>query len=165
MPEAMSFLSVWCSSRRSPASVPDSVEIQADALSVTVLGHDGRIWKSGPYDYPALPRNASRSDVPTFNGLVVIAPAFFSEERERKVTLRASLYLTLFGDSRLKTVPLQTTPINVMDGLQCRLTGVFNRFSCQSALRWPARLVYARFGESDIQSLRSRFPTPQLPPG
>jgi hypothetical protein len=131
--------------------VPDAIDIEADALAVTLQSSDGQSWKSGFYDLPGVPKKRNRSGVPVFNGLVVIPRAFFNEERERSVTFRASIYLTLFGNDRMKTVPLQSKPVNVMDGLQCAI-GALSDLHCASPFRWPARLVYAKFGETDIRS-------------
>jgi hypothetical protein len=72
-------------------------------------------------------------------------------EREKPVSLRGSLYLTLFGNARAKTIPLQGAPVNALDGVQCYL-GAFDQFFCRSAFRWPAKLVYAEFG-TDISPL------------
>ena len=61
------------------------------------------------------------------------------------VTLQASLYLTLFGNARAKTILLQDTPVNVMDGLQC-YSDIIADVLCRSAFRWPNLLVSASVG-------------------
>jgi hypothetical protein len=128
------------------------MEVQADALKVTFQGSDGRTWDSGPYNFPGLPRNLARADTNIFNGMVVIDPAWFEQERDATVTLRGTLYLSLFGNSRSKTIPIQTTRVNALDGLQCASMGTLNDVVCASPNRWPARLVYARFAETGTES-------------
>ena len=125
------------------SGVPDAVHVRADAFAVTFQGSDGRTWASGPYNIIALPSVGAN----IFNAIVLVDPAFLKDEREQTVTLRGSLYLTLFGNSRVKTFPLQTTGMIVMDGLQCGMSRIFSRFYCQAAFRWPTPLVYAKFGE------------------
>ncbi len=143
--------------------VPDGVDIQADALAVAFQGSDGRIWKSGLYQLPATLKNINRLGVPVFNGLVVTPKAFFNEEREQSVTLRASIYLTLFGNTRTKTIPLQSTPVNVIDGLQCGV-GALSELYCRPPFRWPALLVRAKFQDGYMRSFTQRFPTLLSPP-
>jgi hypothetical protein len=72
-------------------------------------------------------------------------PIFFNEERGKPITLKSSLYLTLFGNARAKTVALQDTPVNVMDGLQC-YSDIMGDVLCRSAFRWPNLMVSASVG-------------------
>jgi hypothetical protein len=70
------------------------------------------------------------------------------------VTLRASLYFTLFGNAQSKTIPLTSEPSNAPDGLQCYTDVVKAEWDvyCRAAFRWPARLVYAKLRHTNANS-------------
>jgi hypothetical protein len=127
--------------------IPDGLDLQFDAASLVFQAPDGRTWKVnvGGANGKSRGPGTAAFDVP-----FLIATSFFNEEREQSVTLRASLHLTLFGNSRTKIIPLQSEPLDVMDGLQCYLDKrfAFDYFTCRSAFRWPARLVYVRQGQA-----------------
>src|SRR6185295_13219219 len=74
---------------------------------------------------------------------VFVYPAFFDAERGRGVTLRGSLYLTVFGKERSHSLLVTHSPANVGDGVQCQLNEI-DQLVCQSAFRWPNLLVYAK---------------------
>lgn len=141
--------------------IPDGLDLQFDAASVAFQARDGRTWKAnvGGANRKSRGPGAAAFDVP-----FLIAASFFNEEREQPVTLRASIYLTLFGNQRTKIIPLQSEPLDVMDGLQCYLDKrfAFNYFTCRSAFRWPARLVYVQQGRavSSLGQLISYSPFP-----
>ena len=135
--------------------VPEAIHVEADALAVSFQGAHGWTWKSGPYNYPALPKRISRSGLTVFNGLVVMPRASFNQARQQSVTLRATIYLTLFGNTRTKTVPLKNTFVNVIDGLQCvSALGPLGDMACRSPFRWPARVVYAKLDDSYVTPFR-----------
>ncbi len=88
-------------------------------------------------------------------------PQFLLDNPRQPVTLRASLYLTLFGNPRERTITLRETPANVMDGIQC-FAGYLNNLLCRSPFRWPARMVSQRSGtgQSYLTRLISYSPFP-----
>ena len=119
--------------------IPAGLETTADAVFVTLTAADGQIWSS---DFvPSLIR-PDEPGTTLLNAELAVDPLFFERESARPVMLRAALYLTLFGDSGSMTIPIEPTPVNIMDGLQCS-EGVFIQFSCRAVFRWPARRVYA----------------------
>jgi hypothetical protein len=128
--------------------VPEAINVEADALAVSFQGPNGWTWKSGAYHLPGLKRKVKRASDAIFNCLVLMPRAPFNEERQQSVTLRASLYLTLFGNDRSKTIPLKSTPVNVLEGLQCGQGPIImsdvSDVYCRSAFRWPERQVYAK---------------------
>jgi hypothetical protein len=67
------------------------------------------------------------------------------------VTVRARFYLTLFDDVHRMTFPIQSTPVNVVDGLQCA-AGFLNQLGCMSIFRWPMRRVYLSTGDHGVES-------------
>jgi hypothetical protein len=130
------------------SGIPDGIEVQADALAVALQGPDGRTWSSG---FTEVNPQLGGAGVTVIYGYQLVDPSFFKDEGGQAVTLRATLYLTNFGNSQSRTIPIQGTPVTVMDGLRCG-TGLFNQLYCRSAFRWPRRRVYAKFGEGDIES-------------
>jgi hypothetical protein len=130
------------------AGVPKNVDVAADALTVSFQGPDGKTWKTGPYQFQGVPRNLVRAGDNVFDGIVVMDQTFFNQERDQEVALRGSLFLTLFGNPQLTAIPLQAAPVIATGGLRCAL-GFLNQLFCMSALRWPDRLVYAQFQETD----------------
>lgn len=125
------------------SGVPGGSDLQADALTAIFQGPDGRAWKSGSFDFSNSSKNSH--GVFTLRGTGLMDPIFFNEERGKPITLKSSLYLTLFGNARAKTVALQDTPVNVMDGLQC-YSDIMGDVLCRSAFRWPNLMVSASVG-------------------
>jgi hypothetical protein len=125
--------------------IPDDVEVVPDGLSLIFQAADGSTWSSGNYIYPALAKVAPGPGAPILNANVDVPGEFFERAKDQRVKAKGTLYLTIFGNSQARTIPIQSRPVNVQDGMQCRL-GVFEQLSCWSAFRWPARLVYAKFG-------------------
>jgi len=134
--------------------VPDNTELRGDALAVVLKGVDGRAWKSGLYVVPGLSKKPGSGGRANFDAFVSLDPGFFQAELGRNITLHGSIYLTLFGNRRSNTIEIQRQPVNVMDGLQC-YAGEFNGLKCRAPFRWPERLVYAKFSESDVRSFTS----------
>lgn len=130
------------------SGIPSGIDVQADALSATFQGRNGRMWKSSSFDFSRSTENSNGQRVVTFQGAGWMDQTFFNEERDNAVTLRGALYLTLFGNARTKTVVIQDTPINVMDGLQCYLD-ILGDVLCRSAFRWPNLLVSASTGSTN----------------
>jgi hypothetical protein len=132
--------------------VQDRRGLETDALTVNLQASDGRTWRSefiAPIMLEA--RSGGDPEETVIVGNLRVDPAFFRAESTRPVTVRATLYLTLFGNPDSMTIPIQPEPVNVMDGLQC-FAGLFNQLHCRSIFRWPRRRVYARTGEGGVES-------------
>jgi hypothetical protein len=141
--------------------IPDDLDLQFDAVSLSFQASDGRTWQA---NVGGANRKSGGASAAAFDVPFLMAASFFNEESQQPVTLRVSLYLTLFGNSRTKTIPLQGEPLDVMDGLQCYLDKKFTfiYFTCRSAFHWPARLVYVQQGQalSSLGQLISYSPFP-----
>jgi hypothetical protein len=77
-------------------------------------------------------------------------------------TLHASFYMTLFGNRRDKSITLQRTPVDAMDGLRC-LDAYQDEIVCRAPFRWPGTLVSAKApwgGLSSFTRLISYSPFP-----
>jgi hypothetical protein len=117
--------------------VPANREVGVDSISVTLEARDGRSWRSGvtaPISVES-PETIVDASLP-------VDPAFLALERGKPLTIRAKIYLTLFGDPHRATIPLESgAPVNAVDRLQCSV-GLFNQLSCRSIFRWPGKRVY-----------------------
>lgn len=131
--------------------VGDGRELQADALSIGMVAADGRTWNSGSIAPIMVETGTPIPGETVVAQILHVDPAFFKAESGRPVTVRARLYLTLFGDPHSMTIPIQPAPVNVMDGLQC-FAGFFNQLNCRSIFRWPRRRVYAKTGDGGVES-------------
>ncbi|HEX3993120.1 MAG TPA: hypothetical protein VHX39_18260, partial [Acetobacteraceae bacterium] len=80
-----------------------------------------------------------------------VDPASLQPEGSPTVTVRAKIYLTLFGDPHSKVIPVLPEPVDAIDGLQCSVA-LFNEIYCRSLFRWPRRWVYAKGVENGLES-------------
>ena len=135
-------------------SIPNGTEIQADALSLSIQSPDGRTTHLGVLDCSDLKRGTVSASVAVIGAVCMADPAFFQQEHSRPVTLRGSLYFTLFGNRQSQTIPLSDQPSNALDGLQCYTENAKAEWDvyCRSAFRWPSRLVYAKLGHTNANS-------------
>jgi hypothetical protein len=134
--------------------IPEGTEFQADALSIALHSPDGRAATLSMHDCGDLKRGSISAQAGAISVVCSAEPAFFNQEREQPLTLRASFYFTLFGNARAETIPLSDEPANAPDGLQCYTDVVKAEWDvyCRSAFRWPARLVYAKLGRTNANS-------------
>jgi hypothetical protein len=134
--------------------MPDGTEFVADALSISLQSPDGRAARVNAGECPDLMRRSLSTGAVIVYANCLLDPTFFKQERGRNLTLRASLYFTLFGNARSQTIPLSDEPSNALDGLQCYTNVVKAEWDvyCRSAFRWPDRLVYAKLGHSNADS-------------
>jgi hypothetical protein len=134
--------------------IPDGAEAQPDALALSIRSPDGRTTQLSAQDCGNLKRGSISSSTTTVFAICSADPLFFQAHRQQPVTLRATLYLTLFGNARSQTIPLSDQPSNAPDGLQCYTDSVRAEWDvyCRSAFRWPARLVFAKLGHTNANS-------------
>lgn len=123
-------------------------------MTVSLRAPDGRSANLGLADCSDLKRQTISASAATIAAVCTADPGFFHRERGQPVTVRGSIYLTLFGNARSETLPLSDEPANALDGLQCYTDAVKAEWDvyCRSAFRWPARLVYAKLGDSSANS-------------
>jgi hypothetical protein len=145
--------------------LPRDVEIRSDAVSMTLEWPD-RTWRP-MLTMQGANRRSESATAAIFDLILSMDPALYQRERSVPVTIRGSIFLTLFGDDERRTVTLRNGPVNVQDGLQCEegpFTLEAEALFCRSMFRWPARLVYAQSGDqiSDFSNTRisySPFPS------
>jgi hypothetical protein len=133
--------------------IPEATEVRPDALMVSIEDSGGSSTTVNPFSCAPVTRHSLPA------GLVLRAvcradPEFVKNHGGGLVTLRGSIYLTLFGNSKSTTIPLSDEPINASDGLQCYTDTVHAEWDvfCRSPFRWPGRLVYAKLGRTDANS-------------
>jgi hypothetical protein len=138
----------------SVVGIPDGTELVPDALTITLAGADGHHDDLGVLECSNFNRATVSANTALISALCVGDTTFFLTQRNRPVTLRASLYFTLFGNARSQTIPVSDEPSNAIDGLQCYIDSVRAEWDvyCRSAFRWPSRLVYAKLGRTDAKA-------------
>lgn len=127
------------------AGVPAGLEASPDGLTVTIEAPGGPVWRSG---------NMFWARVSTAGRLVSLQAemdgSFYKKVRNTPVTLRGSLYLTLYGNRRAASIPSDGQAVPVPGVGLCSATqavwGRINYFvRCRSAFRSPRRLMSAHF--------------------
>lgn len=142
----------------SVSDIPQGDDLAIDLVSLDFESPDANHLRSSVHgtNQRSSAKGSSALEIPFF-----VTAKFFNKEHDRPLKLHASIYATLFGDARAKTIPLQKQPLEVADGLRCSLS-IFGRFACESPFRWPARLVYVQTGAavSSLEQLISYSPFP-----
>jgi hypothetical protein len=136
-------------------SLPDGVEVRADALSIS-LEWPGRIWKPA---MPGVNRRSQNVDGAVFDLTILMDPALYKQKREIPAAIRGSIFLTLFGEEERRAILPRNGRANAQDGLQCvasQFAGESDALVCMSLFRWPARLVYAQSGDEQSDFSNSR---------
>jgi hypothetical protein len=120
--------------------VPPGSDFKIEGFRISLAGPDGRqtalnTTRLSLGAFPSIFR-----DHPILAGNARIDPAFYDLERGQPLTIRASFYLTIFGNARDKTIQLTRSPQNVIAGLQC-YAGFANQLVCDAPFRWPGLYV------------------------
>jgi hypothetical protein len=144
--------------------IPENVEVIPDAVAFTFHAKDDSDWSTLPYAFPALNKQGQKLGATILNANVVMPRAFLEKAKAQPVKVTGSLYLSLFGDPQSTTIPLQGRRVEVRDGLWCNAT-IFDQLSCESAFRWPNRLVYAKFKDSDVRPFKQTVSYSPFPSG
>lgn len=134
--------------------LPEGTDVQGDVFSISLQSPDVPASQVNAIGDCA---NFSRTPMSEGSSIIhvncFIDTRFFGKQRDRPMTLHASLYFTLFGNAQSRSMPLSSEFLNAPGGLQCTAESGGPRadsiVKCRSAFRWPARLVYERRGDSD----------------
>jgi hypothetical protein len=145
--------------------IPTGTEILADALNISLRSRDGRTVNLGMADCSELKRQTVSASSAIVSAVCVAGEEFFHRESGQPVTVRGSLYLTLLGNARSKTMPLSDEPANALDGLQCYDNKVRAEWDvyCRSAFRWPSRMIYTKLGRTNANSFLDGVPYSPFP--
>jgi hypothetical protein len=139
------------------SGLPVGTDVQGDVLSISLHSPDVPASRANAIDCQGFSRTSISAGAPTIHANCFIDTKFFGQQRDRPVTLHASLYFTLFGNAQSRTMPLNGGLFDAPDGLQCAAESNTLRAAwsvkCRSAFRWPARLVYERLGDTDENTI------------
>jgi hypothetical protein len=133
------------------SGIPSGVEVRADGMSGVLQSSNGKAWTL--FSSGATGRSPGEGTM-IFNTFVLVDRTFFEEVKTQPVTLRASVYLSLFGNARSQTIPIRPARQTVADEFRC-FAGEFERLSqfyCGAPFRWPAKMVYAEIREGQADS-------------
>jgi hypothetical protein len=122
--------------------VPPGSDFKIEKFGVSLAGRDGRRSELRT-EFLGI-SNSATSDfngaIWVLGGIARIDPAVYDLERVQPLTIRISLYMTIFGNARDKTIQLTKSPQNVIAGLQC-YAGYANQLVCDAPFRWPGLYV------------------------
>ncbi len=134
---------------------PVGAEVHIDALAISLRDASGRTTTARPVDCGEVTQH---SEPPGLVLRAVCRPGseFVKRHSGELVTLRGSVYLTLFGNAKSTAIPLTDEPTNVSNGLQCYTDQVSAEWDvfCRLAFRWPSRLLYAQLGSTSANSFK-----------
>jgi hypothetical protein len=133
------------------SGISSGVEVRADGMTGVLQSSNGRTWKL----FSSGASGRSPGDGTTiFNTFVSIDRIFFEEIKTQPVTLRASVYLSLFGNGRSQTIPIQPARQTVADEFRCSASEFerLSQFYCAAPFRWPEKMVYAEIREGQADS-------------
>jgi len=109
-----------------------------------------------------LHRNDKDPNAVTLSGTFYAGRPFGDGGANQPVSLRATIYLTLFGNKRDKTIAFQASALDAVDGLRCR-DDYYDEIVCRAPFRWPGTLVSVKHpwgNRSPFTSLISYSPFP-----
>jgi hypothetical protein len=140
------------------SGLPEGTDVQGDVFSITLQSPGVSASRLETInDCSNFSRTPISADAAIIHANCFIDTKFFGQQRERPLTLHASLYFTLFGNRQSRTMPFNSDFFNAPAGLQCAAESDTLRrawsVKCRSAFRWPARLVYERPGDANDISI------------
>jgi hypothetical protein len=131
--------------------LPQFDEVHIDLVRMKLQWPDGRVWESKAREMVALERRLSAGTV--FDGVILVDKPTLTGEGKATVTLRASVYLTLFGNARSRVFDPGKRPVDVIDGLRCSLFPFPpQRVLCAVPFRWPSEVIAANFSAADYRA-------------
>jgi hypothetical protein len=135
--------------------IPPGTEVRTDALAISLQEPGGRTTTVNPFACADVTQHSESAGV-VLRPVCRADPEFVKSNRDKLVTLRASVYLTLFGNAKSTTLPLTDEPTYTSDGLECYTDNVRAEWDvyCRSAFRWPGRLIYAKLGHTAANSFQ-----------
>lgn len=145
--------------------IPDGMDARPDGLIVTLEAPDGTVWRADqqPWRYVS-------SEGQLWSLHTNLDGSFYRKVKDQAVKLRGSLYLTLYGNSRVTSVPVQDRPVRVPGLGVCsasRSSDGRNSFLfCRAAFRSMPALASYRAGlarEETLQPWVSYSPFPAEP--
>lgn len=109
--------------------VPDGYEVHGDQAFARVEWPDGETHLSANGKV-----RGNSVDIPIF-----LSDDVFNRERDQPATIQLSVYLTMFGNPRTITVPMDAAPSQITDNVSCVIEG--GSLFCLSAFRHGSKLL------------------------
>jgi len=155
--------------------LPPNVELRADNLVLFAS------WQDRPVTFmrqPGIERRGEQNGQATFAVSMMVNQPQFYARLQQPLTIKGSLYLTLFGDEEKSLVSLRAQGATTQDGLRCQAARLSDRGTfvpappgeqpkwlpadsivCASLFQWPRKLVYAEAGDyhSDFSNTRISY--------
>jgi hypothetical protein len=127
--------------------LPPGVIAKPEGFSVQLQASDGTMRQADQ-----LPLRVASNMGQAFSLQASIDGAFYRKVKDEPMKVRASLYMTLFGNQKTVSVPFRDRSVPVAGVGVCSASGGANRQSyfliCSSAFRYPPVLVSYRFVKS-----------------
>jgi hypothetical protein len=127
--------------------LPPGVIAKPEGFSVQLQASDGTIREADQ-----LPLRVASKMGQAFSLQASVDGAFYRKVKDEPMKVRASLYMTLFGNQKTVSVPFGDRSVPVAGVGVCSASGGANRQSyfliCSSAFRFPPVLVSYRFVQS-----------------
>ena len=145
------------------SGVADGVTPKVESLTATIQGAGGAVWRT-----PA----GQAMNVTVTGQLVALQTtvdrAFYDRVKDQPVTVRGSLYVTLYGNRQETKVPFTARPTAVPGLGLCSATAVSNApyfLTCDAVFRTQPDLVSVRFeqGAGDSVAYTPRHPLSYAP--
>ncbi len=121
-------------------NVPPGFDVYAEEVTYSLTEADGLRWTSGQRNLGAVVSQGVFYKAPSW-----ISPEFFAATHDKPVEFKATVFFSLFGNPREKTVVLEQTPQNVMDDMQC-WANTMGHLNCRSVSGLSMNLVTATSG-------------------
>jgi hypothetical protein len=160
--------------------LPPNVEIRADDLNISVS------WPGRPLRFaqrPGVNRRSEDARQAVFDVGLLVSRALYQERFDEPLTIKGSLFLTMFGEEERRRVSLRNGRATAQDGLRCEASGLTDRarpvipppgaevtewhpadsLICAALFRWPSKLVYAQAGDAQSDFSNSFISYSPLP--
>jgi hypothetical protein len=130
------------------SGMPEDVHAEIEMYDVQLVSANGRTLHMGT-GWTSM--NKSKLE-----GTIYPTRSFVEQAGGAPMTLRVSIYLSLFGNRRDQTIALQETPVDGPDGLRCFETRD-DEVICRAPFRWPGRLISVKSSWGSLSSFTHHF--------
>ena len=141
-------------------ALPTDTVAKPEGFSVQLQAPDGTIWHAdqAPLRYAS---NMGQE----FSLQLTVDGAFYRKVKDEPMTVRGSLYLTVFGNRRSALVPFGERSVPVPHVGVCAASEGANRrpyfLICSSAFRFPPALVSYSFAQSAKEAAQDSWTSPR----
>ncbi|HEV2445629.1 MAG TPA: hypothetical protein VGS58_06895 [Candidatus Sulfopaludibacter sp.] len=128
------------------AGVPSGLTAKPEAAAFTIEGPAGAIWRADEEPYGHVTSTGQMTALRT-----TVDEAFYQRVKDQPVSLRGTVYLTLYGNRQVTQVPFTGSRMDVPGLGRCSATGGSGApyfLVCNAAMRPPADLVSVRFEQA-----------------